>query len=151
MKHIRIQRLNWDDVKLFEELIHVFERVFEMENVKIPRKSHLLQLLERDDFNVFVALLDGRVLGGLSSYLLQQYYTERPLAYIYDLAVEPAYQRQGIGKQLILEARNFYTQVGVEDLFVQAERVDEHAVAFYRSTSPSQEEDVVYFSYTLNP
>lgn len=82
--------------------------------------------------------------------MLDQYYSERPLAYLYDLAVLAAYQREGIGKRLIAFANDFCRQHGFEELFVQADLVDDYAVEFYRSTNPSNEEQVVHFYYTLS-
>lgn len=36
---------------------------------------------------------------------------------------------------------------GYQEMFVQAEKIDDYAVAFYRSTKPSDELKAVHFSY----
>lgn len=149
-KEIQILRLQKEDLRQFVELIKLFEEVFEMENFSIPNDRHLQELLNRDDFDAFVAKKNGLVVGGLTTYLLKQYYSEKPIAYIYDLAVNINYQRQGIGKRLIEEDKNYYLAKGFEDMFVQAEIEDDHAIEFYRSTSPSEEKQIIYFSYSLN-
>jgi ribosomal protein S18 acetylase RimI-like enzyme len=96
-----------------------------------------------------VALLEEKVVGGLTAYTLQQYYSERPLVYIYDLAVLSHYQRQGIGKLLMEEITAFCKGIGMEEVFVQADQVDQHAIEFYQATGGIAEQ-VVHFYYPLN-
>lgn len=38
---------------------------------------------------------------------------------------------------------------GFEEIFVQADKVDDYAIDFYRSTNPTTEQQVVQFSYVL--
>ncbi|KAA1243273.1 GNAT family N-acetyltransferase [Aquimarina sp. RZ0] len=147
---VNIKRLEEGDLNSFVDLVKLFEEVFEMENFSIPDTKHLQRLFNQNNFDVFVAFKDNKVVGGLTIYILEQYYSEKALAYIYDLAVAAKYQRQGIGKKLIEEVKILYKMNGFEDMFVQAEKVDKQAIEFYRKTNPSEEEKVVYFSYSLN-
>ncbi|WP_057939107.1 GNAT family N-acetyltransferase [Algoriphagus resistens] len=147
---ILIKRLQKGDLNEFVDLVNLFEEVFEMKNFSIPDAKHLQNLLNRSDFDVFVAFKNDIVVGGLTTYVLEQYYSEKPLAYIYDLAVDTNLQRRGIGKRLIAETNKFYKEKGFEEVFVQADKVDEYAIDFYRKTNPSKEEQVAHFSYTLN-
>lgn len=144
-----IKKLETSDIDLFIELIRVFEDVFEMENFSLPDQDHLQKLLGKDGFMVFVALVDNKVAGGLTAYTLEQYYSTMPLVYIFDLAVKTELQRQGIGKSLISEITSYCKKIGMEEVFVQADLVDEHAIEFYRSTGATPE-DVVHFYYPLN-
>ena len=145
-----IRKLDKKDLTELIELIKLFEVVFEMKDFSMPDTKHLQRLLHRDDFVVFVAKKDGKIVGGLTTYVLEQYYSEKPLAYIFDLAVDNALQRQGIGKKLIAATNKFYRERGFEEVFVQADKVDQYAIDFYRKTRPSREEDVSHFYYTLN-
>ncbi len=115
----------------------------------MPGQIHLQQLLARDDFFVFAALVDNKVIGGLTAYLLQQYYSASPLVYIYDLAVMKEYQRKGIGKMLIDGNNNYCRDIGVEAVMVQADVADDHAIKFYHSTGATGEK-VIHFDYKLN-
>jgi aminoglycoside 3-N-acetyltransferase I len=147
---IKIKRLQKEDINGFLDLVELFSNVFEMEQFSMPNRNHLQTLLDREDFLVFVVILGDKVIGGLTSYVLQQYYSEKPIAYLYDLTIDIEYQRQGIGKQLIREVHSFFKEQGFEELFVQAEKVDQYAIDFYRKTNPSQEDQVLQFSYLLN-
>ncbi|MGI9542419.1 MAG: GNAT family N-acetyltransferase, partial [Cyclobacteriaceae bacterium] len=142
--------LGVSDFEGFVKVIRLFEDVFEMEHFSIPGSDHLQRLLRKNDFFVFAAFLENKVVGGLTAYVLQQYYSEKPLAYIYDLAVEAKHQRQGIGKKLVVEFNNYCREKGFEEVFVQADKIDDYAIDFYRSTAPTQEEDVVQFNYLLH-
>ena len=147
---MKIRKLSSQDIDKFIELILVFEDVFEMQNFLLPNKEHLLRVLAQPDFIVFVALEDGTVVGGLTAYTLSQYYAEKPLAYIYDLAIRKSHQRQGIGKRLIAGINAYCLENGFEEVFVQADKVDDYAIDFYRSTLPTNEEVVVHFYYSLD-
>jgi aminoglycoside 3-N-acetyltransferase I len=148
ISNIQIRKLSHKDLGQFIDLIRVFEDVFEMENLAMPDKEYLQHLLESDDFFVFVALLENQIVGGLTSYTLHQYYSKSPLVYIYDLAVKTEYQRRGIGKLLISGILSYCKEIGVEEVFVQADLEDGYAVDFYHSTGGTAEQ-VVHFNYPL--
>lgn len=146
---VEIEILASNDIDKLDGLISVFENVFDMEHFRRPSKAYLQKLLSSDTFLAVIAKTDNEIIGGLTVYLLDQYYAERPLAYIYDLAVLAEYQRNGIGKKLLEFAKAYCGHLGVEELFVQATKDDDQAIHFYRCTKPTKEEDVVHFSYTL--
>lgn len=147
---IAVRKLASHEVDKFIELIRLFEIVFEMEKFSIPSTDHLERLLAKESFGVFVAEHGGTIVGGLTTYVLEQYYSEKPLAYIYDLAIAVDFQRKGIGQQLIAEGLQYYKQEGFEEVFVQADKVDTYALDFYRKTKPTEEEDVSHFYYLLS-
>lgn len=146
---IHIKKLNKQHLDEFQSLIGVFAEVFEMESFTLPSKKYLQTLIAKEDFFVLVAMLDVKVVGGLTAYTLKQYYSEKPLVYIYDLAVLNQYQRQGIGKMLIKELTGFCKGIGVEEIFVQADSADQHAIEFYQASGGSAQH-VVNFNYPLN-
>lgn len=148
--NIIIKKLNSDDLPTFVKVIRLFEDVFEMNDFSIPSSAHLQKLLQKEDFIVFCALEEGEVIGGMTAYTLDQYYSTRPLAYIYDLAVHVQRQRQGIGGKLLAEIRSYCQSKGFEEVYVQADKADDYALDFYRKTNPSEEEDVSHFYYLLN-
>ena len=57
---------------------------------------------------------------------------ESPELFIYDIAVRPDYQRQGIGRALMTALRQAAAAEGIADLFVPADNDDRHALEFYR-------------------
>ena len=147
---VSIHKLTIGELNLFKKLISVFEEVFEMENFSIPSDEHLRKLLAKQDFMVFVASYEKKIIGGLTVYTLEQYYGPKPIAYIYDLAIAIAFQRKGIGRQLIDAVNTYCKEQGFEEVFVQADKIDDYAIDFYRKTRPTKEEDVSHFYYTLD-
>jgi aminoglycoside 3-N-acetyltransferase I len=145
---IRIQKLGENDIREFTGLIRLFERVFEMKDFVIPEDRYLKHLLGQSTFLAFTANLEGEVIGGITAYILPQYYSEKPLVYIYDLAVKVDMQRKGIGKALISSIINYCKEMGMEEVFVQADEVDDYALDFYRSTG-AIEEKVRHYYYPL--
>lgn len=148
--NIKVKKLDTTELTDFVALIKIFENVFEMRNLKIPPEKHLRDLLADEKFMVFVALdEDLNVVGGLTAYVLVQYYSTRPLVYIYDLAIRADLQRKGIGKKLVTSIKNYCAATGMEEVFVQADKVDDYALDFYRKNNPTAEEDVSHFYFTL--
>jgi aminoglycoside 3-N-acetyltransferase I len=147
--NIEIRKLGGSDINLFQDLLRVLEDVFEMKDFVMPPKIYLQQLLEKNDFGVFVALSGGMVTGGLTTYTFHQYYTTAPLVYIYDMAVSREFHRKGIGTKLIAGLKDYCRSHGVEEVFVQVDKDDAHALEFYRSTGGVAQE-VVHFDYRLN-
>lgn len=145
---VEIKKLGHDGLISFIELIRIFEDVFGMENVKIPEEGYLQGLLEEDNFFVFVAIRNEKVVGGLTVYLLKQYYSKRFLMYVYDLAVKTEHQRQGIGKMLMSAVTQYSEEIGAEEVYVQAEEIDQHAVTFYHATGAIASK-FVNFSYSF--
>lgn len=148
MKNIVLRRLEPQDIELFCALLEVFVQVFEHEDTVLPDKIHLERILAKPDFHAFVALSEERVIGGLTAYTLDQYYSAEPLAYIYDLAVLEKFQRQGVGKSIIADFREYCQEQEYEEIFVEAEKEDTQAVNFYRTTQ-AQEIDVAHFFWKL--
>jgi ribosomal protein S18 acetylase RimI-like enzyme len=89
------------------------------------------------------------VIGGLTAYLLDSHMSPSPMVYLYDLAVAPAHQRQGIARQLVGSLLEHSRALGASEVFVQADEEDAHAIAFYRSTGAAETQARQY-SYPLD-
>lgn len=144
---MEVIRLNANGVDEFIRLIEIFSEVFEMEPMHPPGREVLENLLRSDDFDAFVCMHNGKLIGGLTVYLLPQYYQSEKIAYIYDLAVLKEFQRKGAGTLLIKETRDYYRVRGIKIIYVQAEKADDYAVKFYRNTGPDVELEAVHFEY----
>ena len=147
---LEILKLNHNDIDDFSELVTVFERVFEWENFILPNKFHLQKVLNNRLFLVFVAKTDNKLIGGLTAHILESYDSEKPSAYIYDLAVLTNHQRKGIGKLLIASLSDFCDKNGFKEVFVQAESEDLQAISFYKTTAISSEMKATHFTYLID-
>lgn len=147
--NVEVKKLTDDDVEPFIELILLFRDVLETDMVTKARPEHLQHLLVRPDFVVFVARFANQVIGGLTAYILPQYHSEKPVVYLYDIAVGVTYQGQGVGTKLLKQLIQYGLSLGAEELFVQADREDSHALNFYRAKGGIAIQ-VIQFTYLLN-
>lgn len=145
------KRLSSNELPLFKQLTAVFKTVFAGEEVfEDVSDTYLQRLLEQESFWVYLTLDEQmNVLGGLTAYELPKYHSESSYLYIFDLAILPEYQRQGLGKKLIESLIKEATEQGFEEVFVQADKGDEGAISFYKKTG-GQPEDVIHFSFPLS-
>jgi aminoglycoside 3-N-acetyltransferase I len=145
---MQIKRLDKNEIEDFRDLIEIFKIVLE-NDIQIPNNQHLSKLLSMPDFMVFVVKINNKVVDGLTIYVLHQYYSEKSLAYIYDVGIAPDFQRKGLGKALIAEVCNFCKANGFDDAYVEAEDEDIEAVNFYRKTNFNSELIARHFTYTF--
>lgn len=129
-----------------QELLNVFAEAFEDHESyqsAVPSDEYLTELLAREDFIPLVAIADGRVVGGLASYVLKKFEQERSEIYIYDLAVLEEYRRQHIATGLINKLRETAREIGAWVIYVQADHGDDPAIKLYESLGTR--EDVLHF------
>lgn len=141
-----IRLLDSDDVGLMEKLLDVFGEAFreaDTYGARRPSTSYLGRLLGSDTFLALVALVDGKVVGGLAAYELRKFEQERTEIYIYDLAVAGPHRRRGIATALIRELQRIGARRGAYVIFVQADHGDDPAIQLY--TKLGTREDVLHF------
>lgn len=146
---MEIKKLRPDDSDDFIDLIKIFKEAFEQED-ELPDKEYLSNLLSYTHFLVFVVKTAQKVVGGLTVYILPQYYTTKPLAYIYDVAIAPGFQKKGLGKALIADVCKYCKQHGFDAAYVEAENEDKDAVNFYKRTAFSSEITARHFTYSFS-
>lgn len=108
-----------------------------------PDDEYLSQLLADRNFIAIAALSGDQVVGGLAAYVLRKFEQARSEVYIYDLAVDESYRRQGIATKLISVVQVVAKSRGAYVVFVQADIVDAPAVALYSKLGTR--EDVLHF------
>ena len=143
---IEVRVLNPDDVSLMRGMLGMFGVAFEdvaTYTAEQPDDSYLAALLSKPDFVAIAALSGGKVVGGLAAYILTKFEQARSEAYIYDLAVDDHFRRQGIATTLIREVQRVSKAKGAYVVFVQADYEDEPAVALY--TKLGAREEVLHF------
>jgi len=144
---IKITKLSPNNIAEFEQLINIFKTVFELSKDEITNRPHLEYLLNKEDFFVIVAQQGTQVIGGLSVYVLHRYFSDNPIAYVYDVGVLPEHQRKGIGNKLMSFLTNYCKINGFEDVFVEAEADDSQAVNFYKTTQYTSVLQATQFTY----
>jgi len=141
-------RLGTADLHRFQSLIQLFNRVFEAPFPEIASDTRLQALLNKPGFAVYVVCEEEEVVGGATAYELPLYTSDRGELFVYDMAVKPEYQHQGVGKALIDALKQHATDQDLSHLFVPAHASDTGALAFYRACG-GEAEQVVHFNFPI--
>jgi aminoglycoside 3-N-acetyltransferase I len=145
-----VHRLAAGDLAHFRALNAMFGKAFEDAEhytAKPPSDAYAEKLLTKEHVIPLVALSDGQVIGGLVAYELDKLEQERSEIYIYDLAVDDAFRRQGVATALIKQLGEIAASRGAWVIYVQADYGDEPAIALY--TKLGSREDVMHFDIAV--
>jgi aminoglycoside 3-N-acetyltransferase I len=127
---IAVRRLGPADRPLAQQTFALMAAVFG-EGGDALSDQYVDGLLARPDFWALVALDSAAPVGGITAHVLPMTRNEARELFIYDLAVDPAHQRRGIGRRLVETLCRDAAAAGVPVAFVQADDEDDHAVSFY--------------------
>ncbi len=127
-----VRRLTAADVELARRTFLTMSAVFETPGAALD-DEYLRALLGRPGFWAFAAIDGDRVLGGLTAHTLPMTRSASAEVFIYDLAVVPERQRQGIGRRLVTALRDAAAAEGITVAFVPADNEDTHALDFYQA------------------
>lgn len=137
-----IRQLGADDLELFRELQCVFAAAFEDSGTYLsrpPSDAYVRRWLSSNGAFALVALVEGKVVGGLAAYVLDKFEQERSEIYIYDLAVAAHARRRGIATRLIHALQGLAKARGAWVIYVQADQGDEPAIRLYESLGTREE------------
>ena len=132
MSTTHIRKLAAGDTELAQLVFSVMASVFGEASDSVSAE-YVAALLNREDFWVIAALVDGEPIAGLTAFILPLTRSELAELFIYDIAVVPTHQRHGIGRRLVEKVRHLATERGIATIWVPAENEDIHALEFYRS------------------
>lgn len=145
MENLRIRRLAAADRALAAKMFAMMARVFGEQHSALSNR-YAARLLRRPEFWAIAALAAGEVVGGLTAHLLPMTRIEAAEIMVYDVAVRPDHQRQGIGRLLMTSLFKGAARAGVREVFVAAENRDVHAIRFYAALGGTRSA-VTHFSF----
>lgn len=146
---MHLARLTPGDSQRFADWLTLFGEAFEEVETytgAMPSAGYRDRLLADPNFIALAAMDGDTVVGALAAYVLVKFERERSEIYIYDLAVDEAHRRKGIGEALVNETRRIAHDVGAWVVYVQADHVDPPAIALY--TKLGAREEVLHFDMT---
>lgn len=133
-----------DTVPELRALMAVCEKAFD--SPYVADDAYLEEMLNQSHGVYLGAYDDKRLVGGVVAFALVPLHGTKEL-YLYDIAVHPEYQRQGIGAMLIAATKEEAIKRDIRVVFVEAEADDDGAVAFYRAIGAT-ELSVTHFTIT---
>lgn len=127
-----IERLGPGQVEQARELFTLLARVFD-EPQETLDQAYLEGLLNDQRFWALAAVDDEGIIGGLTAWELPLTARQSHELMIYDLAVDPAHWRQGIGRRLVASLLQQARKQAIRVAWVPVDNDDTHALDFYRS------------------
>ena len=109
------------------------------------------RFLTHPDTLLLVARWDGEACGFLSAYRLQRFDRRGAEVLLYEIGVEEPFQRRGVGRALVEEAKRWAADVGADELWVLTEDDNTPARALYAATGGREETGFTMFTYSLEP
>lgn len=130
---IEIRRLQPGDEQIALQVVRHLMPVDER-NGREPSIHHLKRMLRQDTNYLLIAAMDSTPVAFLTAYRLPALCCDASMVYIFEIEVDPAYQRQGIGKQLISLLKTVCRESDVEDIWVGTDNDNVGAKQLYAST-----------------
>ena len=143
---LKVHRLTIDDSELYFAMLNLFGKVFEDQETYCknqPDTGYVNKFLTNYANVALVAIENDQVVGALVAYELPKFEQARSEFYIYDLAVDSSFRRQGIATSLINETQRIAKQRGGWVVMIQADYDDDPAIALY--TKLGTREEVLHF------
>ena len=108
------------------------------------------RFLSNPDNALFLAFEDDIPVGFLTAYRLQRFDTRKAEVLLYEIGVDPDYQRRGIGTAMVAACKDWARAVGAHEIWVLTEHDNRAAKALYASTGGIEEAPgTVMFVYDL--
>lgn len=147
-----LKRLAPDDVSRLRQLNALFGKAFAETGTygnEPPSDAYVREFLAKEHIATLVAMEGDTVIGGLIAYELDKFERARREFYIYDLAVDGRYRRQGIATALINHLKDIAARRGAWVIYVQADYGDDPAIALYEKLGIR--EAVLHFDIAVDP
>lgn len=148
----QIEVLDGRRVDALSALLDVFAEAFddaEHYSSRRPARDYLARLIDSGWFIAVVAVVDGRVVGGIAAYVLHKFEQQRSEVYLYDLAVLEAFRRRGIATALINALKAEAIARGACAIYVQADTGPEDAAAIALYSKLGVGAEVLHFDLAL--
>src|SRR5215207_11646772 len=107
--------------------------------------------LAHPDTLLLVARWNGEVCGFLFAYRLPRFDRRRAEVLLYEIGVQEPFQRRGVGRALVEEAKRWAAEVGAGELWALTENDNAPARALYAATGGREETGLTMFKYGLEP
>jgi ribosomal protein S18 acetylase RimI-like enzyme len=140
---LTVRRVNSVDAVLIAEL----DMLFDEGMIWDPEQGQ--RFLAHPDTLLLVARWEGTACGFLSAYRLPRFDSRRAEVLLYEIGVGEPFQRRGVGRALVEEAKRWAAAVGADELWVLTEENNAPARALYTATGGDEELSTRMFTYRL--
>lgn len=143
-----IKKLLPTDVALAKALIEAWHTNDGATQVIYPREKYLSKILHKKSFHTYVALVNDKVVGGLTAYEMDMFDTEETEMFLFEIGVNKAVRQQGIATTLIEALKQTCLKKNITTIFVATSIDNEIAKKLYANTGGALEV-ISFYTYTL--
>jgi aminoglycoside 3-N-acetyltransferase I len=143
-----IKKLNPENIEEAYALMRAWYRDEVNEIVRFPDKAHVQNLIQDNDFLIFVAEAEGEIVGGLTAYELTMFYKEEKEIFLYEIGISSTHRRKGIAGALIEALKEYCVLKGIKTIFVLCEVDNDAARKLYENTG-GKLKIVSYYEYDI--
>jgi ribosomal protein S18 acetylase RimI-like enzyme len=147
MNDLTLRHATLDDLDQLAPLFDAYRRFYEQPGDVARASAFLHERLERRESTILVAEDAGQLLGFCQLYPTWCSVAAARIFVLYDLFVDPAARRGGVGRALMRTARDFGREAGAVRLDLTTARDNTRAQALYESEG--WQRDDVYLTYNL--
>lgn len=127
MENLLIRELKIEDT---EEISTIYESI--MQKPIEPDFGHIIEQALGGDNASFVAVIDGRVVGFMISYVISGGFGMKKSAWVANLGVAPKYMGQGIGEKLAKEIFELARKEGITDIYTSVRWDSTDLLSFFK-------------------
>lgn len=129
VENIQIRELAVDDA---DDIGRIYAAI-----IQKPVEDDFKKVIEnhgrRDEDACFVAVLDGRVVGFMISYILTMGFGIAKSAWIATLGVDPKFMGQGLGEMMARETFRYYQSVGIKNVYTSVRWDSPDLLSFFKT------------------
>ncbi|MEM3565729.1 MAG: GNAT family N-acetyltransferase [Candidatus Bathyarchaeia archaeon] len=129
MSHVEVRRANGHDVS---RLVSLAEEFMPETATHEERLSILKGSLKDSDYELWVAEMNGDIVGFIDLWIIHDFCHGGKLSYIQNLYVVPKYRRLGVGSKLLQKIIERAEKKGVLEIHVVTEFDNEAAIRLYK-------------------
>ncbi len=145
-----IQRLTASDILRARELLERFQKDDGEAPIVESSDSYLETLLSREGLHMVIAMVNQKVVGGLTAYEMDMWKSPVRKMFFYEIGVCEKYKNQGIGSALIEELKKICSERGIKEMYVLTNSENTAANRLYNKTGGKLDQSCVYYDYNIN-
>jgi len=127
--NIKIRQMAVEDA---DEISRIYQAI-----IQKPAEEGFKRLIEsnarREEDACFVAVLDGKVVGFMISYILTMGFGITKSAWIATLGVDPRYMGQGLGERMAKETFRYYQSIGIKNVYTSVRWDSTDLLSFFKT------------------
>lgn len=139
------------DTELTHKVLDLYRKVFEITITPMSDKN--LRSILAHNLRIFASLENGNVIGAATIHILPSYENPPFEIFIWDLAVDKHFRRQGVATTLMNTIEDFARTQGASCVYVQADtetKEDHEAIQFYNTLEGYEQSSTRHFEKYLH-